>query len=60
MNATKIAGIGLIVAGLLGLFFGAFSYTKDASRLHVGSLELTLKSKETEQIAQQSTAAEEV
>jgi len=27
MNAVKMAGIGLIVAGILGLAYGGFSYT---------------------------------
>jgi hypothetical protein len=47
MNTIKFAGIALIVAGALGLFYGAFSYTKESSRLHIGSLELTLKDKKT-------------
>jgi len=47
MSSRKIAGIALIVAGALSLFFGAFTYTKETSRLHVGALELTLKSKQT-------------
>jgi hypothetical protein len=47
MNAIKIAGIALIVAGALGLFYGAFSYTRDTHRMHVGSLELSLTDKET-------------
>jgi hypothetical protein len=29
MNAVKIAGIVLIVAGVLGLVYGSFSYTKE-------------------------------
>jgi len=28
MNATKIAAIVLIVAGILGLVYGSFSYTE--------------------------------
>jgi len=29
MNAVKIAAILLIVAGILGLVYGSFSYTKE-------------------------------
>jgi hypothetical protein len=47
MNGIRIAGIGLIAAGVLGLLFGAFTFTRDAHRLHVGSLELMLKDRET-------------
>jgi multidrug transporter EmrE-like cation transporter len=47
MNATKILGMALIVAGALGLFFGAVHYTNETSSLHVGSLELTVKDKKT-------------
>ena len=47
MNATKLLGIVLFVAGLLGLVYGGFSYTKDSTALKVGPLELTVKEKET-------------
>ena len=43
----KIAGIVLIVAGLLGLLYGGFSYTKDRTALKVGPVELSVKQKET-------------
>jgi len=33
----------LIVAGGLGLIYGGFTYTKDATTAKVGSLELTVK-----------------
>lgn len=46
MNAAKIVGILLIVAGTLGLVYQSFSYTKERSALKVGSLELTVKDKE--------------
>jgi hypothetical protein len=47
MNSIKMAGIALIVAGALGLFYGAFSYTRNTHRMHVGSLELSMTDKET-------------
>jgi len=47
MNAVKIAGIVLIVAGVLGLVYGSFSYTKETHRAKLGSLELSVADKET-------------
>lgn len=47
MNAIKIAAIALIVAGALGLFYGAFTYTSETHRAHLGALQLTLKDRET-------------
>lgn len=47
MNAARLAGIVLIVAGILGLVYGSFSYTKETHKATVGSLELSIKDKET-------------
>jgi uncharacterized membrane protein YidH (DUF202 family) len=47
MNAVKIAGILLIVAGVLGLVYGSFSYTKETHQAKVGPIELSIKDKET-------------
>lgn len=47
MNAIKIAAIGLIVAGILGLAYGKFSYTKETHQAKIGPLELSMKDKET-------------
>jgi len=47
MNAIKIGAIVLIVAGILGLAYGKFSYTKETHEATIGSLELSLKDKET-------------
>jgi multidrug transporter EmrE-like cation transporter len=47
MSAVKIAAIGLIVAGILGLAYGQFSYTKATREVKVGSLELSMKDNET-------------
>ena len=47
MNATKIVGIVLIVAGALGLLYGGFSYTKETHEVKVGPVELSVKEKET-------------
>ena len=47
MNSTQMAGIVLLVAGLLGLAYGGFSYTKDSTAVKLGPIELTVKEKET-------------
>jgi len=47
MNAAKLVGIVLIVAGVLGLVYGSFSYTKDTEAVKLGPLELSVKEKET-------------
>jgi hypothetical protein len=43
----KLLAIILIVAGLLGLVYGGFSYTKDKTVVKLGPLELSAKEKET-------------
>ena len=47
MSAVKIAGIVLIAAGTLGLVYGGFSYTKETHEAKIGSVELSIKDKET-------------
>lgn len=47
MNAMKIVGIVLIVAGALGLAYGSFSYTKETHETKIGPIELSVKNKET-------------
>ena len=47
MSVVKIVGIVLIAAGILGLVYGGFSYTKETHDLKIGSLELSMKDKET-------------
>ena len=47
MIALKIVGIVLIVAGILGLVYGGFSFTKDTHQAKIGPLELQVKEKET-------------
>jgi hypothetical protein len=47
MNATRIVGIVLIVAGVLGLIYGGFSYTKDETQAKLGPFELKMQNKET-------------
>jgi hypothetical protein len=47
MNAIKIAAIVLIVAGVLGLAYGGFSYTRDTQQARIGPLELTVQERQT-------------
>jgi hypothetical protein len=47
MNAIKVAAIVLIAAGVLGLAYGSFSYTKDTHEAKVGPIELSVKDRET-------------
>lgn len=47
MNSIKIVAIGLIIAGILGLAYGGFSYTKDSTVVKIGTLEISAKEKKT-------------
>ena len=47
MNGVRMAAVVLIIAGVLGLLYGSFSYTKDTHTAKVGPLELSVKDKET-------------
>jgi hypothetical protein len=47
MSLVKILAIILIVAGLSGLVYGRFSYTKETQEAKIGPLELSVKDTET-------------
>ena len=47
MNPIRIVAILLIVAGIVGLVLGSFSYTKDTHSAKLGPIELSMKEKET-------------
>lgn len=47
MNALKMTAIILIVAGILGLAYGSFSYTKETEEVKLGPIELSVKEKKT-------------
>jgi multidrug transporter EmrE-like cation transporter len=47
MNTVKIAAIVLIVAGVLGLGYGSFSFTKETHDVKLGPIEMSVKEKET-------------
>lgn len=42
MNNTKIIGVVLIVAGLLGAALGGFSYTRDTHKASLGPINLSV------------------
>jgi TRAP-type C4-dicarboxylate transport system permease small subunit len=46
MNAVKIAAIVLMLAGVLGLAYGSFSYTKETHEAKLGPIELSVKDKQ--------------
>ena len=47
MSGNKILAIVLILAGILGVMYGKFSYTKETHEAKLGSLEMSFKEKET-------------
>ena len=47
MNTLKMLGIVLIAAGVLGLAYGGFTYTKETHETTIGPLTLSVTDKET-------------
>lgn len=47
MNSIKMAAIALIVAGVLGLAYGSFSFTKETHEAKVGPISLSVKERQT-------------
>jgi hypothetical protein len=47
MNAVKIMAIVLIVAGIAGLLYGKFSYTKETHDVKLGPLAMSVAEKQT-------------
>ena len=47
MSPTRIIAIILIVAGVLGLAYGKFSYTEETHDAKIGPIEMSVKDKET-------------
>lgn len=47
MNSLKVAALVLIVAGVLGLAYGGFSYTRQTHEVKLGPLEMSVQEKET-------------
>ncbi|HXU10820.1 MAG TPA: hypothetical protein VN898_02565 [Candidatus Binatia bacterium] len=52
MNRIRILAIVLIAAGVLGLMYEKFTYTKESHDLKIGSLEVSVKDKETVNVPQ--------
>ena len=46
MNPIKLVGVVLIVAGVLGLLYGGFSYTKETHDVKLGPIEFSVKEKQ--------------
>ena len=47
MNSKQIVAIVLIVAGILGLAYGGFSYNKESTGAKLGPIELKVTEKKT-------------
>ena len=47
MNTLKSTALVLIVAGVLGLGYGSFSFTKETHDVKLGPIEMSVKEKET-------------
>lgn len=47
MNAIKLAGILCLAAGVAGLLYGRFTYTKDTEVIKLGPVELSVKEQKT-------------
>ena len=47
MNSAKMFAIVLIIAGVLGLAYGSFSYTKETHSAKIGPIVLSVQDKET-------------
>jgi len=47
MTGIKIVAIVLIAAGILGIVYGQFSYTKQTHEVSLGPIELAVKEKKT-------------
>jgi len=47
MNAVRAMAIVLIAAGILGLGYGSFRYTRQTHRITLGPMEMSVKERET-------------
>ena len=47
MDAIKIAAVALIAAGILGLVYGSFTYTKETHEAKFGPIEMSVKERGT-------------
>jgi hypothetical protein len=47
MDTLRVAALALLVAGVLGLVYGSFTYTKETHDVKVGPLEMSVKDKQS-------------
>ena len=47
MNGIRIVALALLVAGVLALAYGGFSYAKDTTAVKLGPVELSVKEKQS-------------
>jgi multidrug transporter EmrE-like cation transporter len=47
VSALKVVAIVLIIAGIVGLVYGKFTYTKATHEAKIGPLDLTVNEKQT-------------
>ena len=52
MSPVRIIGIILIAAGVIGLVYGGFSFTKETHKAEIGPLKLSVQEKENVNIPQ--------
>ena len=45
--SAKLAGIVIIVVGVLALVYGGFSYTRETTAVKLGPIEVSVKEKES-------------
>jgi hypothetical protein len=46
MNTMRIVALALIAAGVLGLVYGGFTFTRDTHEANVGPLNLSIRDRE--------------
>jgi len=47
MNSVKVVALVLIVAGILGLAYGGFSYTRQTHEVKLGPIEMSVQERES-------------
>jgi len=47
MNSLKVVALVLIVAGILGLAYGGFTYTKESHQTKIGPFEMSVNEQQT-------------
>jgi hypothetical protein len=46
MKGTRLLGAVLLIAGILALAYGGFSYTKEKDKVNVGPIHISVEDKE--------------